>query len=217
MTLRESERSLLHNPLHAAPGPNSAPGAQKGMRHNHASKFIPLIAISAACLTATIWFALSAIGQFGQGFEQFAPQLSKISQDFESQLPYSPGAQNSIRDDHRNAQMHTDVIIEPLGSSIDERLKKLTANRNSNALNPFEIPANRVLDMLAASSDDNISLEPGMKFYPTNRANVIRACPGAVNAFDEVQPFNSGPNDSTCFTIKASPLQSPSTNDRRVL
>ena len=223
MTLRESEQSLLHNPFHAAPGAKSAPGAHKGKRHKRASKFIPSIAIGATCLTATIWFALSAtgqfneFGQFGQSFEQFAPQLSNVSHDFENQRPKSPHGQNTIRHEHNNAQMHTDIIIEPLGPTIDARLKKLTASKNPNALNPFEIPATRVMDMLAASSDDNISLEPGLKFYPTNRANVIRACPGAVNAFNELQAFDNMPNERACFTIQTGPVQTPTTNGPRIL
>ena len=210
MTLRESEQSLLHNPFHATRQ------AFQGLKRMRVPTFTPLIATGSTILAATIWLALGTADQFAGSLARYMDgqtatgtatgfkQLNQnTAQNFARADPKIQNDQNRTYGD----TSQTDVIIEPLNSPIDIRLKKLTAHESVDSPSPFEIPRNRVFDLLANSSDDNISVSPDLKFFATANSKQMRACPKSINLFEALSD-----RSNQCFTIKIQPaVKTPET------
>ncbi len=82
---------------------------------------------------------------------------------------------------------------------------RLYALLDDDISSPFEIPIDRVMELLAASKVGNISVSPGLKFYPTTNENFIRACPKGSAAFapvaDRTSAHEAG-QQTGCFYIE---------------
>lgn len=205
MTLRESERSLLHTLHHAGRSGSGNAQARQPLRLRVPSRLNIILAGASAAIMLVM-----AVILMSETFERelalidvTKPELSAaLNSGWKNQQNGNGGRQTS-----EAVTMTVDVIIPDAGNQPAQDLKHLTREPGAGFLSAFEVSRETVMRALARSEIDNVVISSQLKFYRPRNGHKILACSDRISPYINTDTGTANPGQSSCFLIDTTPHQ----------